>query len=290
MPKANVLIVDDEPDILESLAKILIRDGYSVRMARDGQEALICASEFMPDLILLDIMMPQMDGKDVKMALDKDPKTAEIPVIFLSAKGRPEDKVEGLKLQPEDYVTKPFEVSELRARIETVLKRHRHYEVKAMTDGLTGLENFQSFKKQIEVLFNIAKRYERPFSVAVMDLDNLKTINDAHGHQAGDDAIKLVADTMKQIFREADILIRYGGDEFVVLFPECDWEQADVALSRFKTKLGEYSVPLAGGSGIPVSVSAGLASYERSIPNGSALFNRADAEMYRQKAQKKSSA
>ncbi len=292
MPKANIMIVDDELDIAEGLSRILTKAGYAVRVAHDGAEALTYASRFMPDLIVLDIMMPNLDGKSVKIALSRNPKTAEIPVIFLSAKGTPEDKVEGLELQADDYITKPFEISELVARIQTALERRRHYEAMIMRDGLTGLENFQSFKKQIEVLFHIAKRYNRLFSLAVLDVDNLKAINDAYGHQAGDSAIKLVADTMKEAFREADILIRYGGDEFVVLFPECGMEHATHALERFHELLGQKSLSLGvetATANMKVTVSAGLACYDQDIVNGPELFNRADADMYRHKGQKKTS-
>ena len=217
--KESILVADDETDILTGLARVLENVGYQVYTATNGNEAVQKAAELVPDLILLDVLMPGMDGKEVKARLNSDSALAEILVIFLSAKKDTNDKLDGFQLEAEDYITKPFEIVELLARVRSVLRRKKHYEEISMTDGLTGLANMHLLKRELDLFFNIAKRYKHFFSIAVFDIDNLKTINDSFGHHVGDEVIKWVAASLKKCLREADVIARCGGDEFVAIFP-----------------------------------------------------------------------
>ncbi len=287
--RGTVLVVDDEPDILEVLNKELSDRGYVVRLERDGREGLETARKISPDLLILDIHMPGMDGLQLKASLNLDEATADIPTIFLSASDQTSPKVEGFQLGADDYVTKPFNMEELMARVDSILLRHQRSIELSMTDKLTGLYNLHVYKKQVISFFKSAKRYGRDLSLAILDIDGLKNINDTQGHQAGDFVIKKVAEVMNRSFRRPDILIRYGGDEFVILMPESTREQAAIAIRRFKDALeGESFATDESGQRVAISVSCGLASYDETVHNVDQFFEAADKNLYRDKALKHS--
>ncbi|MGH7197218.1 MAG: diguanylate cyclase [Candidatus Omnitrophota bacterium] len=287
--KEKVLIVDNDQAVADLLKRALEHGGYEVHMARNGKQALLQVDEVRPGLILLDVVMPGMDGLEVKAKLNQKEATAGIPVIFLTGKGETHDKVEGLRLGADDYVTKPFEISELLARVKAALDRRRFYQKISTTDPLTGLHNQHLYQRELEMLFQIAKRYGRVFSLAVIDIDNLKTINDSLGHQAGDFVIKKTAEIMTRIFRKADFLIRYGGDEFVILLPESGEEQAAVAVDRLKAEIeGKEFFAEVVCKKISFSVSGGVASYQGEMTEPVELFELADRKMYQEKSGKKS--
>lgn len=285
--KGKILVVDDEEDIVKTLTKRLMVAGYEVVSARNGSEGLLKAKELAPDLILLDVMMPKMGGMETKLKLNEDAVTAGIPVVFLTARGLPYSKVAGLRLGAEDYMTKPFEADELFARIESAIQRRRTYEKIALTDPLTGLANMGMFKKQFSVFFHLAKRHRCAFSLAILDVDNLKRINDQHGHQAGDAILKSVASAMKKVFRRSDVLIRYGGDEFVVLMPEMPEDKARLALNRLLDEVGFEVIVTGFPHPVVYSLSVGLASYQEGFANEEELFALADQRMYEEKASRK---
>lgn len=286
--KGRILIVEDEADIARLLKQRLTARQYECFIAVNGEEALIQAQSAMPDLILLDLMLPLMDGFEVKRRLNEDERTAPIPVIFLTARDDVHDKVTGLSLDAADYVCKPFEFAELFARIESAVRRRRYYEQQASTDPLTGLNNLLFFKKQLHHHFETAARYNRPFSLAVIDIDNFKGINDAFGHTAGDAVMRSLAGIMKEVFRKADIPIRYGGDEFVVLFPETQLEEAISSLKRLEEAVEKDLVALRSGEQkrIRYSISAGAAGFDKRFHSPEDFFEAADKKMYEQKTAK----
>lgn len=286
--KDTVLVVDDEPDIVAVLRKRFSDAGYSVCSAYGGTEAIAKAKEMEPDLIVLDIMMPGTDGIEVKKQLNQDETTAHIPVIFLTAKISTADKVEGLRLRADDYVTKPFDLEELLARVDAALSRRKRYETLSMMDALTGCPNADYFKKELAIAFNLAKRYHRKFSVEVVDIDDFKKINDTFGHQAGDDILRAVAERMKHVLRKSDVLTRYGGDEFALILREDDQEQAAIALRRLKNEV-EGKIFTVGNEkeNIPVSLSIGGVTYADGFSNEAELFELADRNMYQDKRRKK---
>lgn len=287
--KDTVLVVDDESDLLEILGKELSHKGYEVRLAHDGREGLETAKKISPDLLILDMNMPGMNGLQLKTSLNLDKATAEIPTIFLSASNDTTLKVDSFQLGADDYVTKPFNLEELMARVDSTLLRHRRSIELSMIDDLTGLYNLHVYKKQVTSLFNIAKRYKRNLSLTILDVDNLKITNDTQGHAAGNFVIKKVAEVMKFAFRRPDILIRYGGDEFVVLLPESSNEQAAIAIRRFKNEMEGKLFTMEGlDKKIAISISCGLASYEETVQSEEELFEIADKNLYREKKQKKS--
>jgi diguanylate cyclase (GGDEF)-like protein len=285
----KILIVDDDQDALDLIKAVLggTKD-FEVLTACDGLKALEVVRLENPDLIILDIIMPGMDGITFKKELNQNETTAMIPVIFLTAKDAAPDKLEGFLLGADDYIAKPFRTDELVARVRSILHRRAFYENIFMSDPLTGLQNLNTYQKEVETFFNVAKRYQRMFSLAVVDIDDFKSINDTFGHQAGNAVIKKVADTMRRVLRKPDVPIRYGGDEFVILFPENSREQAASAVRRLKAVIEQSPVVVENGTqSIPVSVSAGVEAYHHSMASEAELFQLADKRMYEEKLAKK---
>lgn len=286
MDKKKILIVDDEPDIVESLEHKLTRAGYQVETASDGLELMKRVRLLMPDLILLDISMSGMDGIQAKKQLNNDSETSGIPVIFVTGKSSPEDKVEGLSLGVDDYITKPFNFEELLARISAILNRRKHYEELSMIDGLTGLHNTYFFKKQISLFFNMAKVYGQMFALILIDLDDLKKLNDTYGHVVGDLALQKLSAILKRILRRSDVVTRYGGDEFAILLPGCDAEGAEIAMKKVRADVKNERIEVeseADSKEIGFSVSMGIVDYNDQFSHETQLFAAVDAKMYKDK-------
>jgi len=282
--KKIILAVDDELQALRLVEDILMPRGYEVLTTSSGEDALKIAAERRVDVVLLDISMPGMDGISVKARLNEDRLTAAIPVIFLTARVAVDDKVRGFGIGAEDYITKPFEVKELLARIDAVVKRREFYEDIAMTDAVTGLHNTAFFKKEFAIFFNIARRYKQMFSLAIIDIDYMKKINDAYGHAAGDLALKSFASIARTSLRNADIITRYGGDEFTILFPQQDAIQTNVPIERLKDRARKTEILFREKDAkIAFSISAGVAAYQDGFADEMQMFELADARLYEDK-------
>jgi diguanylate cyclase (GGDEF)-like protein len=236
--------------------------------------------------VLLDLFLPGMDGFGALTGLRRNSRTADTPVIFLSAQGDAETKSQGLSLGAADYLAKPFSEQELMARVDRTLKlaaQKEHFRALAQTDGLTGLPNFRSFHARLEEEVARAHRYGHPLACAMVDLDGLKEINDKLGHAAGNRAIIALADAVREELRDTDFAARYGGDEFVVLLPQTSESQAAQFAERLRRRLIEVSQDV----GLPVRGSIGVAAVESSeldSPDAAEdLLRRADEALYRAK-------
>ncbi|MCT7952170.1 diguanylate cyclase [Ancylothrix sp. C2] len=249
--QANILIVDDIPDNLRLLAKILESQGYIVRKSLNGRMALQAVERQAPDIILLDINMPEMNGYEVCQLLKASAATAEIPVIFISALDQVDEKVRAFEVGAVDYITKPFQEKEVLMRVHTQLViQHQHQELLeknqrleqeiqerlraeeevrqlSLTDELTKLYNRRGFFLLAEQQLKIARRTQTSACLLFADLDGLKNINDTLGHEMGDRLIVDAAQILKQTFRDADIVARLGGDEFAIFMPGCLAEADD---------------------------------------------------------------
>ncbi len=269
--KPLLLVVEDDPDAREILGELL-QDRYEVTSAGDGETAIEMANRLAPDLVLLDLFLPGLDGFATLSRLRRDKRTADLPVIFLSAQGDADTKSQGLSLGAQDYLAKPFSAQELIARVERTLHQtaqREHFRALAETDALTGLPNFRSFRARLEEEVRRAERYKGALACAMMDLDGLKQINDALGHGAGNRAIQAFGDAIRMELRETDFAARYGGDEFVVLFPQTTAAQTQLFAERLRRRLQRASVE----TGIPVRTSIGVAS----LDGGSAKLEPAEA-------------
>ncbi|MCH8972221.1 MAG: response regulator [Acidobacteria bacterium] len=212
----RVLVADDDPDILTVVKINLELDGFEVETAVDGEDAMQKATSTPPNVIILDIMMPRMDGLTALHRLRSQAGTANIPIILLTARGLPEDRVRGLELGADDYITKPFDITELAARVRAVLRRTQAARDLSPLTGLPG-----NFKITAEIEDCI--REERAFALVHGDLDNFKAFNDHYGFMRGDEVIRFCASSFNEAVESlgmADTFIGHiGGDDFVAIIP-----------------------------------------------------------------------
>ncbi len=219
---ALVLIVDDNTLNIKFLQTLLTNQSYRVYSAENGLQACRLSKKIIPDIILLDIMMPVMNGFDACKRLKKMPETKNIPIIFLTSKADTQDILKGFKLGAVDYITKPFQYKILLARVSTHLKLKFARDIlkkMAILDGLTQLYNHAYINKRLAQEISAAKRHSHPLSVFMFDLDHLKNINDTYGHSVGNNVFVKISATLKENLREEDIIGRYGGDEFLIILP-----------------------------------------------------------------------
>lgn len=220
--KPTILIVDDEVMNLNILADAF-KDTYKLIVTKSGSQALLRASQHNIDLVLLDIMLPDMDGFEVCKRLKANAKTRNIPVIFITSKTEDTDEELGLQAGAVDYIGKPFYLPIVIARVEThIALKHKSdlLEKMAMLDGLTHLDNRRKFDMQFANEYRRALRDGTPLSIALIDIDYFKLFNDNYGHAAGDKTLRLVADLLKGAMRRpSDMVARYGGEEFALILP-----------------------------------------------------------------------
>ncbi len=281
---SRILVVDDEADARETLTQML-ESSYQVATARDGEEALRVARAEPPDLILMDLMMPHMDGLAVLESMRGDPGTADIPVIFLSARGDDVVRAQALDMGAVDFLAKPCSGRELLARIERTLRltrRQLQFRQMAQTDSLTGLANLRAFRARLADEVKRARRYHNRLTCIMTDMDYLKSLNDQFGHAAGDRAIAAVAEIIRLELRETDFAARYGGDEFVILLPQASAQDGGVLAHRVCDRLKERTLIVAGRR-VPLSASFGVAEMTEGDDTGESMVCRADDALYEAK-------
>jgi diguanylate cyclase (GGDEF)-like protein len=289
--KSSILIVDDSRIIIKTLVSIFEKE-YRIKIALDGYEALrIAESEDQPDIILLDITMPGMDGYETCRRLKQSPITKDIPVIFITGREDSEDEERGLILGAIDYVIKPIRPAIIMARVRNHLElkylRDRLKE-QTLVDGLTGLPNRRRFDEQLRAEWNRAQRHGKPLSILMIDIDFFKKYNDTYGHLGGDDCLKSVAAALLgQAKRGTDLMARWGGEEFSCLLPETTVDQAAAIAEGMRKAVQDLRIPHSDSSVSPhVSISLGLSSCVPSegytIPG---LTKAADEALYKAKQQ-----
>jgi diguanylate cyclase (GGDEF)-like protein len=219
---ATILIVDDERANLNILADIL-KAKYKVILAKSGSQALALAIRQPPDLVLLDIIMPDMNGYQILYEIKNNELLKDIPVIFISALSNDEDEEKGLVLGAVDYISKPFSYAIVLARVNNhikIVRQRKLIESIALLDGLTEIPNRRNYNNRINMEWNRAVREKTPISLLILDIDYFKQFNDNYGHSKGDEALKFVATALSNaISRPADFAARIGGEEFAVLLP-----------------------------------------------------------------------
>ncbi|MBP7738501.1 MAG: diguanylate cyclase [Spirochaetes bacterium] len=306
--KHKIIIADDEPSNVRMLGEFLKND-YEIYVAADGNETVRLAEKILPDLILLDIMMPGLDGYGVCRELKTRKETERIPVIFVTARKMADDIVMGFDVGGRDYIQKPFYPQELHARVRTHIELKKaqeqliedaamleelnrklasaldKMEIMARMDPLTGLANRRFLLERLEQETARSRRTGRPLSIAMVDVDNFKIINDSHGHECGDLILKQVARTMKDSIRKEDMVARWGGEEFLLLFVETPLGDARQTAERIRHNIASVAVDC-GGIPVSITVTIGVAAYD-SAQSIDANIRKADDAMYRGKRLKK---
>jgi diguanylate cyclase (GGDEF)-like protein len=308
---ATLLIVDDHLDNVRSLASLLSNSGYLVRKATSGEMALETIQVAPPDLVLLDIRMPEIDGYEVCERLKANLQTSRIPVIFLSASNDTDDKVRAFAVGGADYVTKPFQAEEVLARVRhqiTILRQQQQLIIQnhqlrqteaalqqanlelerlANTDCLTQIANRRCFNAILEQEWQRLRREQQPLSLILCDIDYFKNYNDRYGHPAGDVCLQQVAHIISDcIRRPADIVARYGGEEFAIILPNTYQEGAVAVVEAIRATLQSLQIPHAASAiAAHITVSAGIACLTPALNSScQQLIAAADIALYRAKA------
>jgi diguanylate cyclase (GGDEF)-like protein len=289
----TIAIVDDDRAIRNLVKLYLKRAGYQVLECMTGSEAREKLPQAQWDLAILDRRLPDMDGVVLANELKSDPALRSRFVIMLTGETDQADKIEGLDLGADDYITKPFHAPELMARIRAglriaalqgdLIRANRRLERLSITDGLTGLYNHRHFQDELARYFNESARYERPVSLALIDLDYFKKVNDTYGHAVGDEVLKTVARLFTESVRSTDLVARYGGEEFAVIMPETEMEDALTFAEQIRSLVEQ--TPIATDQGeLQATVSIGVsAAPHPDLATPKALIEDADGSLYRAK-------
>ncbi|MFL5607779.1 MAG: diguanylate cyclase [Gemmatimonadaceae bacterium] len=294
---ACILLVDDHEDNIEVLRVRLESWGYGVESCSNGADALAYVERSQPDLILLDVMMPDIDGMEVARRIKGNKALPFIPIIMQTALDSTENKVEGLEAGADDYITKPIDFAELKARLRSMLRIKRLQEeleerekellevnerlrFMSQTDELTGLDNRRHLNERIDEMFQHAQRLYEPFSLVMCDLDKFKSVNDTYGHQAGDEVLKQLANILKEEAREIDRVGRYGGEEFMLLLPGTVLDAAVTFAERVRKRIEGHTFTFAGGT-LQRTASFGVSGWPHpAIEHADDLVRAADDALY----------
>ncbi|UTV99679.1 diguanylate cyclase [Marinomonas rhizomae] len=280
----SVLIIDDEVINLQIISDIL-RDEVGIIMAKSGEQGVRKALEFSPDLILLDVIMPDMDGFETMKRLSQDARTCDIPVIFITALDDIENEEKGLLLGASDYIQKPIHASIIKARVALHLKlinQHRILERLSTIDPLTSLANRRKYEETIRSEWELMGELNETLSLAVIDIDNFKQYNDVYGHAAGDKVLQKVATILDNNFNHnGDLVARYGGEEFVAIMPKTSKKEALLRIKKCIDEVHEIATICAKKDNHVVTISAGVASITpKKDLDFESLFAAADEALY----------
>lgn len=289
----EILIIDDSKLIAEFGRNILTEKGFEISYAPDGVIGLEKAKAENPDLILLDIVMPGLDGYEVCERLKADPDTKDIPIIMLTSKGEPADRIKGLELGAVDYVTKPFDAGELIARVtnqirikelyQALQEKNRQLQEMANKDGLTNLYNHRFFHEHLARDVHRAQRYFESLSCIFIDIDHFKHFNDTYGHQAGDQILKTLGALLLDSVRASDLAARYGGEEFAVILHYADLETACAVAERLRKLVASHAFRI-NEKEFHITISLGIAAIPHpKIANPRELVDAADQALYNAK-------
>ncbi len=280
----RILVVDDDPVTATLLRDWYAEQPYVILTARDGREGLDVVDREKPDLILLDVIMPGLDGISTTKRLKSDSETKGIPIILLTARKDVETKVRAFDHGADDYVTKPFEFEDVDARVRAMLRKRDLFvalEALAVVDEKTGLANYRQFRVKLQDEWLRAERYRTPLSLVMLDLDNFKVLNDGLGHPAGDLALREFATLVAGGARATDLPARYGGDEFSVLLPHSDASMAARVAERILAAVRDH-VFLSDSRPSRLTASAGVATWPSapSMNSPEKLVDAADRALY----------
>ena len=287
--RPRLLVVDDQPINIQTLYQIFHAD-HEVFMATSGRQALDFCRNTPPDLILLDVVMPGMDGLEVCRQLKADVATADIPVIFVTAQSEPDDETKALGVGGVDFIPKPVNPAVVRARVKTHLTLKAQSDLLrklAFIDGLTGVANRRAFDEALHAEWRHCQRSHLPLALIMIDIDHFKAYNDRYGHQDGDTCLQAVAKALKNALgRPHDLVARYGGEEFVCLMPECDLAAGQAKAEEICRAVAALGIPHdASATAAMVTISLGVTA---AVPESNSspvwLLATADAALYQAKS------
>ena len=297
----TVLVVDDVPVNIQLLSTYLSAEGYYVISARNGLEALDQIQKNRPDLVLLDVMMPKMNGFEVCEIVKADKETKFIPVIMVTALNELQDKIKGMNSGADDFICKPFNKLELLVRVRSLLRikslndalsekvielQRAKEELRqlAITDGLTTLYNYRYFQEQLLQELNRARRHNLQVALVMIDIDHFKSYNDTHGHPAGDTVLRKIAHLLKSNIRNIDLASRYGGEEFSLVLIETNKSAAGIVAEKIRnlveSQFFEFEESQPTGK---ITISTGVATFPADGEDFDQLVNAADQRLYRAK-------
>lgn len=284
---ARILVVDDSNVNLQVMEGYLHETGYEVDLVDNGIDALTLAQANPPDVVLLDVQMPGMDGYEVCAALKRDARTQAIPVMFVTANALGDDEMlKGYDIGAVDYLRKPFLRDELLARLQVMVRIKRQQtdlERQVFTDVLTGLPNRRQFLTRLREEFSRSRRHELELTALLLDIDHFKNVNDTYGHDAGDHVLREVGALIGALVRTEDVAARYGGEEFTFLLPETALDPGLLLAQRIRRSIAALEIDYEG-TVIPVTVSIGAANFPMlPIQNPKELIRYADEALYRAK-------
>jgi two-component system cell cycle response regulator len=293
MAEFTIAVVDDDAAIRRLVRLFLKRAGYDTLECTTGQEAREALTTKPWDLAILDRRLPDMDGVVLAQELKANSDFRTRYIIMLTGEDEQADKIEGLELGADDYITKPFQYPELLARIRAgkrivdlqkeLLETNKRLELLSITDGLTKLHNHRHFQDELARAFEESQRYQRPLSLAMIDIDFFKKFNDTHGHAVGDDVLKRAAELYRASVRSTDLVARYGGEEFAVMMPETSLDDGIAFAEKIRHLIETTPLQTQAGA-LNVTVSIGVASVPQSrIHTAKELIVAADKALYRAK-------
>jgi two-component system, cell cycle response regulator len=285
----RILVAEDSLVVRTVVCDQLEEEGYEVVQAVDGESALAQCAVTKPDAILLDIEMPGLDGHQVLARLKNDPELSDIPVVFLTGRTSTDEMVAGLRAGAHDYLKKPFEPAELIARIGGAVRvkrlqdelrmRNEQLDRLSRIDGLTGIYNRRHLDEQLQELSKPATRQEQPLAILMLDIDHFKQVNDSEGHPAGDQVLQEFARRLQAAVRGGNVVGRWGGEEFLVIAPQTNIDEAKILGERIRAAIADQPVDVGHGC-ISITVSIGCAVGVKPAE----LVAQADAALYRSKA------
>jgi diguanylate cyclase (GGDEF)-like protein len=286
--KPRILAVDDSDLNLKFLSVVLEREGFEVVTTSDSLQALPLTVETMPQLILLDVVMPGIGGLEILRMLKQNSLTQNIPVLFVTARGRGEDVKDALESGAFDYLKKPLDEIEIVARVRSALRYKAHHDQlaeMAMHDSLTGLYNHRLLIELLERELATGRRKGQPVSFCMADIDHFKILNDHYGHQAGDFVLQEVSRLLTQGLRKSDAVGRYGGEEFGIVLGGCAADKAQSLCERLRRTVAEHPFQVLGQT-VNITLSLGLAHAEpQEDVSETDLIRKADTALYQAKAE-----
>ena len=276
----NILLLEDDENMVHIVEHVLADDMYNIVVAKNGEEGLKKLDHFHPDIIISDIMMPLMDGYQFRDAIREREDFYLTSFVFMSSRTTTEDRVKGLNHGIDAYISKPFDLKEFRAIVDSMIQKRIQLERLVNHDALTKVYNRNKILKELEKEVARTKRYRHPLSIIMMDVDFFKNVNDTHGHPEGDSVLETIAQEIRSSLRKIDMAGRVGGEEFLIILPATNSEGAKVFAERMRERISSLEI---GSKKIQVTISGGTVTAPDDGVDSKTLISKADEALYQAK-------